>query len=93
MKLPITSLHEEIFISIVYGRVNISRHGLLPGTAYGVLTYFSVSRSHLLTIIMDGGIGLNFLRGLKAKDAPVSRIQKMMHCGIYFGRENALWDS
>ena len=93
MKLPIASSREEIFISIMYGRVNISGRGSLPGTASGVLTHFSVSRSHLWNIIAGGGIRLNFLRGSKAKDATAPRVQKMMHCGIYFGRKNASWDS
>ena len=93
MKLPIAFLCEEVFISIVYGRVNISRRGLLPRTTSDVLTYFSVSRLHLLNIIAGGGIRLNFLHGVKAKDATAPRIQKMMHCGIYSDRENALWDS
>ena len=93
MKLPITSLCEEIFIFIVYGLVNISRHGSLPGATYGVLTYLSMSKSHLLNIIAGGGIRLHFLLGTKANNATAPHIQKMMHCGIYFDRENASWDS
>ena len=90
MELRIASLRKEIFIPIVYGRVNISHHGSLPGTTSDVLTYFSVSRSHLLNIIASGGIRLNFLCGSKAKDATTPRIQKMMHRGIYFGQKNVI---
>ena len=57
-----------------------------------VLTFFFVSRSHLLNIIAGGGITLNFLCGPKASDATAPRIRKKMHCGIYFSRESALWD-
>ena len=88
--MPIASLREEISISIIYGRVNISRCGSLPGTTFGVLTVLSVSRSQ--HNCGWGVITLNFLRGSKAKDATAPRIQKKMHCEIYFGRENALWD-
>ena len=93
MKLPIASLNEEIFISIVYGCVNISRHESLPGTTSSVMTFFySVSMLHLLNVIAGGGVTLNFLRGLKAKDTTAPCIQNIIHFGIYFGRENALWD-
>ena len=92
MKLPIASLRKKIFISIVYGRVNISHHGSLPGTTSSVLTFFSVSRSHLLNTIVVVGITLNFLRHPKAKDVTAPRIQKKVRCRIYFGRKNALWD-
>ena len=92
MKLPIASLCEEMFISIACGRVNISLRGSLPGTTSGVLTFFPVSRSHLMNITAGGRITLNFLCGPKAKDATATRVQKKMHCGIYFGRQNALWD-
>ena len=81
MKLPIASLREEVFISIMYSRVNISRHTSLPGTTSGVLKFFSVSRSHLLHMIAGGRVTLDFLRRPKAKDATAPRIQK-----------NALWD-
>ena len=70
-----------------------SDRGSLPGTSSGVLRHFSVSGSHLFNMIEGEGIRLNFLRGSKARDATAPCIQKMMHCGIYFGRENALWDS
>ena len=87
MKLPIAYLREEIFISIVCSRVNISRRGSLPGITSSVLKFFLLSRSHLLNIIAGGRIMLNFLCGLKAKDAMAPRIQKKRYCGIYFGRK------
>ena len=71
---------------------NISRRGLFPGTTSGVLTFCSVSRSHLLNIIVGGGITLNFLRGSKAKDATAPPIQKKMQWWFDFSREHASWD-
>ena len=60
-------------------------------TTSGVLTFFSVSRSHLSNIIAGGGIMLNFLCGLKAKNAMAPRIQEK-DCEIYFSVGNTLWD-
>ena len=82
MKLPIPSLHVGIFISVVHGRVNTLRRGSLPWTTSGLLTCFLVSKSHLLNIIVDWGITLNFLRGPKAKDATAPRIQKKCIVGF-----------
>ena len=90
MKLPIASLREIIYTSIMYSRVNISRCGLLPGTTSSVAAFFSVSRSHLLNIIAGGGITLNSLCGPKGKDATAPHIREKMHNGIFFSRENGL---
>ena len=65
MKLPIASLHKEIFISILYGGVNISCCGSLPGITSDVLLFFSMSRSHLFNMIAGERIMLNFLRSPK----------------------------
>ena len=65
--------HLSIFISIVYSCVDIP---------CGVMTFFSVSRSHLLDIIAGGGITLDFLCGLKAKNATAPRIQKKCIVGF-----------
>ena len=57
-----------------------------------MLTIFPVSRSHLLELIVGGGMALDFLPGLKANYVMAGHIQKRFHRGIYFDQENALWD-
>lgn len=74
--MSITFLHEEILIFIEYGCVNISHHGLLLRTTYGVLMFFSVSRLNLWKVIAGGGIALIFLRGQMAKYVIVHLIQE-----------------
>ena len=69
MKLPITSFHEEMSISIVHSRVNMFCRGSLPETTFSVLIVSQCQGRAYWTPLRVGGITLNFLHGPKAKDA------------------------
>lgn len=62
MKMSVTSSCKGIFIFIMSGHENCSRHGSLPWTTSNLLTFFSVSLLDLLKGIADGGMTLHMWR-------------------------------